>query len=611
MDQTNLIPFWQPSEKELKESNIAYALHDLNLQSYDAFYHWSIQNREQFWDYTTQKLGIHFQIQKKYILSYTDIRNPHWFLGAELNIIESCFQASANTLAILGGNEQNQISKLTYGELQQKIGHIAASIQKAGFKKGDVLGIAIPMHAEAVAIYLSIIYAGCTVCAIAESFATDEIAARLRITQAKAVFTQDNFIRNNKKMELYNKVRLASDIPAIILSFTENQDEIKIRPQDCLFKNFLCSENLSQAVSCKPDDPMTILFSSGTTGDPKAIPWTHITPIKSASDAYYHHNLKPNDRFAWPTSLGWMMGPFIVFATLINKATLVLFEGSPSDKIFGEFIQNQKITHLGLVPSLVKQWRISNCLEGLDWSHITLFASTGECSNADDMAWLSKFAGIKPIIEYCGGTETGGGYITGTVVQPFIPGTFSTPALGIDFVLLDNHNKPSGHGEVALIPPSIGLSNTLLNRDHHEVYYQGMPMLEDKIILRRHGDEIEQLENGYYRALGRVDDTMNLGGIKVSSAEIERTLNTSELYLETAAIAVNPKDGGPSLLVIYYVANSQTPDNQDELKKAMQQSIREKLNPLFKIHDIVNISALPRTASNKVMRRVLRGHYES
>ncbi len=244
-------------------------------------------------------------------------------------------------------------------------------------------------------------------CAIAESFAVDEIASRLRITKAKAIFTQDYFLRNNKKMELYKKVQQASNIPAIVLNLNAPSSELEIRPQDCFIKNFYSEDFLSQAVSCSPDDHVTILFSSGTTGDPKAIPWTHTTPIKSASDAYYHHNVKFNDRFAWPTSLGWMMGPFMVFASFINKTTLVLYEGSPTDKIFGEFVQNQKITHLGLVPSLVKQWRISSCLEGLNWSAIKLFSSTGECSNADDMAWLSKLAGVKPIIEYCGGTETG------------------------------------------------------------------------------------------------------------------------------------------------------------------------------------------------------------
>jgi acetyl-CoA synthetase len=207
--------------------------------------------------------------------------------------------------------------------------------------------------------------------------------------------------------------------------------------------------------------------------------------------------------------------------------------------------------------------------------------------------------------------------------------------LGLDVVILDEYGHLANKGEVFIIPPSIGLSTELLNKDHHKVYFANTPHQHDTeftdarikdgsdlsgyrcltsvlclpLPLRRHGDQMERLPNGYYRAHGRVDDTMNLGGIKVSSAQIEQALNTVEDICETAAIAISPSEGGPSQLVIYVVVVSDSHKNEEALKADLQKAIAQRLNPLFKIRDLVLVDTLPRTASNKVMRRVLRDQY--
>ena len=321
-----------------------------------------------------------------------------------------------------------------------------------------------------------------------------------------------------------------------------------------MFWDAFLNDNTSfTSVKQSPEELITILFSSGTTGNPKAIPWNHTTPIKGASDAYYHHDIHKNEVVCWPTNLGWMMGPWLVFAALINKASIGLYYGAPLNVAFGTFVQEAKVTMLGVVPSIVKHWKASGCMEGLDWSSIKCFSSTGEVSNPTEMTYLMQLAGGKPVIEYCGGTEIGGGYVTSTVVQDNYPSTFSTQALGTEFVLLNDDNKAAKKGEVFMIPPTMGLSNALLNRDHHKEYYKGTPQYKNH-ILRRHGDAMLQLENGYYKAQGRTDDAMNLGGIKVGSIQIEGVINKLNFVKESAAIAVAPKDGGPSFLVVYYVA---------------------------------------------------------
>lgn len=599
---------WLPTPEFIATTNLAHTMRELKIDSYEQLHQWSVEHYAEFWDYIIKKLNIQFSKPYTKIVDLSaGVENPHWLPDAKLNIATSCFNAPSDAIAIINQTETGALETLTYGELNKLSNRVANSILNY-FKPGDAIAICMPMTPICVAIYLGIIKAGCAAVSIADSFAADEIATRLKISNAKAIFIQDRIVRGNKSLACYQKITPEQSARAIVIPANQNCSET-LRAKDLLWNNFLDTNSEFSARECSPDQIINILFSSGTTGDPKAIPWTHTTAIKPASDAYFHQNIQPGDRLAWPTNLGWMMGPWLIFASLLNQATIALFDGTPLARAFGEFIQNSKVTMLGLVPTLVKTWRATQCMEGLDWSSLKLFSSTGECSNVEDMLYLMSLANNKPIIEYCGGTELGGAYITSTLIQPNAPSAFTTPTLGLDFVLLDDHGKITDNGEVALIPPAIGLSTQLLNKDHYQVYYGDMPMINGK-ILRRHGDQIQKFANGFYRALGRVDDTMNLGAIKISSAEIERTLAAIPNILETAAIAVNPVGGGPSHLVIYAVPKSGHDINRVELKLAMQNLIKDHLNPLFKIHDIVMIDVLPRTASNKVMRRVLRDEYE-
>lgn len=611
-----LKPFWRPTKNDIIGSNIYSALKDLDFKDYDQFFNFSILQKQEFWQYTIKKLGILFEKDFSPICRNSNILETlEWLPDSKFNIAASCFQANPQDIAIIQQSETSNIETFTYGQLKRSVNGYARILKISGFNAGDILGFIMPMNFHAVALYLSILQIGASACLIAESFAADEIATRLEVSQAKAVFTSLNFVRNGKILDLYDKVKQACPHLSIYLTSESTISELsKIRDIDQWLPSPFECEPLTDFHPCSAQDFISILFSSGTTKAPKAIPWHHSTPIKAASDAFYHLDVHPREIVSWPTSMGWMMGPFLIFATLINKACLALFNGSPLSENFAKFIETAKVTHLGIVPSLIQAWREQDILKKVKWQQIRLFASTGECSNAQDMQWLSAKAGLKPIIEYCGGTEIGGAYITSTILHDFIPTCFSTPTLGLDFVLLNEAGEISSEGEVALIPPSIGLSSVLLNQDHSLVYYQGMPHPKYlhqhphdphfPLLLRRHGDALVRHANGYYQVLGRTDDSMNLGGIKVSSAEIERSLQGSELYSETAAIAINPQEGGPSELIVFYVAK--TSNNETMILKEMQQKIRENLNPLFKISKIIAIEQLPRTASNKIMRRVLR-----
>ncbi len=596
---------WKPTTDFIKKTNLYKQMQKQGFTDYKDFYQWSVSHKKEFWDNTLKALNIQMQVPYSTVLDDSDSEYPVWLKDAKMNIVDSCFQASPSALALIYQKEgEKEIIKMSYNDLEKYVNRIANSLQKIGLKKGDAIGIDMSMNIEAIAIYLAAIKAGMIVVTVADSFSSDEIKVRFDIGEPKWVFTQDFLIRGNKKLPLYEKVVEAQAPKIVVIPSTDKK--IELRLQDMFWNEFLSTDSYFESVSSDAQESITILFSSGTTGAPKAIPWNHTTAIKSAADGFYHHNIQTEDVVAWPTNLGWMMGPWLIFATLINKGTIALFEGSPMSDDFGSFIQNAAVNMLGIVPSIVRAWKRSGSMEKFDWSAIKCFSSTGESSNPEEMEYLMALADHKPIIEYCGGTEIGGGYVTSTLIQTNIPSTFSTPALGNELVIVDEENNPADKGEVFLIPPAMGLSFKLLNKDHHKIYYENTPKIKDK-LLRRHGDYLVRMENGYFRVMGRTDDSMNLGGIKVSSLQIEELVNSHIAVMESAAIAISPKDGGPSLLVLHLVPEGEV--NKELIMHELQKLIKHKLNPLFKIHDVAIIDKLPRTASNKIMRRVLRKQY--
>lgn len=595
---------WTPTPESLLDTNVAWLMQHAAVHSYAELHDWSVQEPECYWAAVVERLGIHFDQPYQQVLDLSgSVESSQWFPGGKMNIVESCFSAPSDSPAIISRSGDDDLSMITVGELKAMSQRVAAGLVRRGFTPGDAVAIMMPMTPECVAIYLGVVWAGMAVVSIADSFRPKEVAKRIELSAARAIFTQDVIRRGEKSHPLYSVVQEAGAPPAIVLG---EDAETELRETDCRFDAFLADADSTPVAISEPSAPLNILFSSGTTGDPKVIPWTHTTPLKCAADSHFHHNVQPGDVVVWPTNIGWMMGPWLIFSSLLNRATMGLYGGAPTGAEFCRFVQDARATMLGVVPSLVKTWRATRATEGVDWSSIELFSSTGECSDPDDMRWLMEQAGGRPVIEYCGGTELGGGYITNVLALPCAAAEFNTPTLGLGMVILDESGTPTDKGEVFLVPPSIGCSTTLLNRDHHQAYYAGTPMGPRGERLRRHGDQMQKLPSGRWRAMGRADDTMNLGGIKVSSAEIERVLQSVQGVSETAAIAVAPVGGGPSQLWVYAVTIAGHAQDNAAMKSEMQSAIRRELNPLFKIHELVFIDALPRTSSNKVMRRVLR-----
>jgi len=594
---------WKPSNETIKNSNIHKMMLRNGFDDYEDFWKWSVNEKLEFWSQTIETLNINLKRNYSSVLSSSEnSENSVWLKDAKLNIVDSCFQNNEDYPSITYQNKNGSIESISQELLKRTVNQIANGLKDLDVNTGDFIAICMPMTVEAVAIYLAAIKAGNPVVTIADSFTVNEIEVRLALTKPKVIFTQINMLRMGKTLPMYEKITAAKAPKTIVIK--NNNEKITLREGDIYFSDFKSENDTFESVIQNPDEPITVLFSSGTTGEPKAIPWNHTTPIKGASDGFYHQNIQKNDVVCWPTNLGWMMGPWLVFATLINKATIALYYDAPLGVDFGKFVQEAKVNMLGVIPSIVRHWKNSKCMESLDWSEIKCFSSTGEVSIPKEMKYLMDLAGNKPVIEYCGGTEIGAGYVSSTVVQPNIASTFSTQTLGGEFILLDEEYKPAKKGEMFLLPPIMGLSTTLLHKDHHDIYYRGLPKFQGK-TLRRHGDELEQLSNGYFRAHGRADDTMNLGGIKVSSIQIEEVINQLDFVKESAAIAIPLKEGGPSALVIYFVECNDNYGKDERFLKIIE-IIKTELNPLFKVSRLIQIEGLPRTASGKVMRKNLR-----
>ncbi|KAJ1701100.1 hypothetical protein LUZ63_000879 [Rhynchospora breviuscula] len=632
-------PYWFPSLQDCKNTNLGRLMESHGpkflgssykdpITSFNVFQKFAVQHPEIYWSIVMKELSVKFQHPPKCILDRSDKSKEggSWFPGAVLNIAECCiypvpFQNKTdNSVAIIWrdeGFDDLPVNYVSVKELREQVMMVANALDTL-FEKGDAIAIDMPMTYKAVVIYLAIILSGRVVVSIADSFVAREIATRMKVSKAKAIFTQDFIIRGGKKFPLYSRVVEGTACKTIVIPAAGTNVGLKLRTNDLSWNDFIsCTSSIARpksysAVYMDAESVTNILFSSGTTGDPKAIPWTQLSPVRCGGDSWAHTDARPGDVLCWPTNLGWVMGPITLYSSLLTGGTLALYHGSPLGHGFGKFVQDAGVTFLGSVPSLVKTWKNSNCMEGLDWSKIRVCATTGEASDIDDDLWISSRTSYSPMLECCGGTELASSYIQGNLLQPQAFGAFSSTSMTTGLVIFDEQGNPYPDdqpcvGEMGLVPTYLGATNRLLNADHYKIYFDGMPTYRG-VQLRRHGDVLQRTVGGYYIVQGRADDTMNLGGIKTSSVEIERVCNRADdNVLETAAITVKSRTGGPEQLVILAVLKDKSVKQDiDVLKRKFQKAIQTNLNPLFKVSFVKVVPEFPRTASNKLLRRVLR-----
>ncbi|XP_049396073.1 probable acyl-activating enzyme 17, peroxisomal isoform X1 [Solanum stenotomum] len=388
-------PAWLPDPEAAKLTNIGKLLERRGkellgssyknpISSFSDFQEFTVSNLEMYWKIIFEEMNISFSVSPECILLETPLHpGGQWLPGARLNPAKNCLRLNAkrslSDIVVITrdeGDDEAPVTKLTLEELRSAVWRVAYCIDTLGLEKGSAIAIDMPMDVNSVVIYLAIVIAGYVVVSIADSFAPTEIATRLMISKAKAIFTQDFISRGGKKLPLYSKVIDAQSPMAIVIPNRSSTLSIELRDGDISWQDFLERVDKSNreveyiGVELPVEAFTNILFSSGTTGEPKAIPWTATTPLRAAADGWSHLNIGKDDVVAWPTNLGWMMGPLLIYSTLLNGATMALYNGSPLGAGFAKFVQDAKVTMLGVVPSIVRAWKSTNCTAGYDWSSI-------------------------------------------------------------------------------------------------------------------------------------------------------------------------------------------------------------------------------------------------
>ncbi len=384
-------------------------------------------------------------------------------------------------------------------------------------------------------------------------------------------------------------------------------------------------EKFSQIEPTKAEDPLIILYTSGTTGKPKGIAHTHASfPIKAAQDMAFGTDVGRGTRISWITDIGWMMGPWLIYGALINGATICLYDGAPdypnADRMW-EFCAKHRVEILGISPTLVRALAThgDDLPKKHDLSSLRAFASTGEPWNPAPWWWLFEKVGDSklPIINYSGGTEISGGILMNNPLLPIKPCGFSAPCPGMDADVFNDKGESIGAGEVGELvvkKPWIGMARGFWQeRERYlETYWN---RFENTWV---HGDWAMKDANGHWFILGRSDDTLKVAGKRVGPAEVESLLVAHEAVAEAAVIGVPDEIKGTKMIafcVLKGIAdgssamNAPREQNAADLEIELKQLVAKDMGKPLAPSRIYFVAAIPKTRNAKIMRRVIRAAY--
>jgi acetyl-CoA synthetase len=437
-------------------------------------------------------------------------------------------------------------------------------------------------------------------------------------------------------------------VPVIVIT-DEKLKNLDIKKGDTSFNDFIKrGKDSFESVARSPDDAVIILFSSGTTGTPKVIPWAADCFVRGANDARLHYQMSKDDVLCWPSNYGWMMGSHDLSASAINNGSLAVYEGDPNSKKFAEFILDTKVTRLGVVPELVAKIRKSAAFEGFTFPDIKYVMNTAAASNPDDMKYFMRFFPNARTIEYSGGTEIAGAINTNLPFSDHGVCEFNTLAFGTKahFIPVDEKNKNIVSLNIVIsdkdgyLPP-MGLSRRLLNKDHDKEYFIfekedeagnvifKAPVLNDKgEFIRKHGDNIDlkgkiisgdvtSIDGLRFTSEGRSDDIINVKGNKKGADILENWVREgikekkSKEYIKDIAIfQTKPQFGNKIIYYIQLETGLEAGKIRDIVYKEARDAVKNK-DPLFAVIDeLVFVDKIARNGS-KIQRKLMKKEYES
>ncbi len=648
MNETNLLEdqpiAWTPTPEVIERAQLTKFMRQVGVSTWDELYAYSINDVEKFTAEVLKFLAIKFDPPYEKLLDTSDgIEFPKWCEGGGLNITEMCLDRwqtdeMKDQPAVIWEDEDEIFNnEITYEKLWYAVDSVANGLRRDGFSKGDAIGIHLPMMIETVVALLAIGRIGAIAVPVFSGYGVDAIASRLKAVGAKSLITCTHFSRRGKKFDSLEIANAAlAECPTITKAYIVSRrviEDIDSTGLDGRFADFFelsgCTPIPVEVEPTSAEDPLIILYTSGTTGKPKGIAHTHASfPIKAAQDMAFGTDVGKGTRISWYTDIGWMMGPWLIYGALINGATICIYDGAPDyptpDRMW-EFCAKHKVEVLGSSPTLIRA--LSNCGDELpkkhDLSSLRAFASTGEPWNPAPWWWLFEKVGNSklPIINYSGGTEISGGILMGNPLLPIKPCSFPAPCPGMDVDILDedgNSVEPGKVGELVIKQPWIGMARGFWQEKERylDTYWR---RFKDIWV---HGDFAMRDKDGHWFILGRSDDTLKVAGKRVGPAEVESLLVAHPLVTEAAVIGVPDEVKGTAMVAFVVVSGERLTVNdesesdnssltthhsslQQELKALVAKDMGKPLAP-SKIHFV---SALPKTRNAKVMRRVIRSAY--
>lgn len=601
--------------------------HIKHLEEYYQVYRKSVIEPEHFWEEIAEE---HFMWQRKWdnVLSW-DFSKPEvkWFEGAQLNITENCIDRHLatrgdKTAIIFEPNDPSEEAEhITYNQLHKRVNKFANVLKDQGVKKGDRVCIYLPMIPELAISVLACARIGAIHSVVFAGFSATALSTRINDSDCKMVVTSDGSYRGSKTIDLKGIVDDALDdctcVATVLVAKRINTDIQMKSDRDQWLQPLL--DNASERCTAEvmnAEDPLFILYTSGSTGMPKGM--VHTTAGYMVYTAYTFKNVfqyKEDDVYWCTADIGWITGhSYIVYGPLANGATTIMFEGVPSYPDFGRFweiVEKHKVNQFYTAPTAIRALAKEGLelVEKHDLSSLKVLGSVGEPINEEAWHWYNDNIGKKqsPIVDTWWQTETGGIMITPIpFVTPTKPTYATLPFIGIQPALMDENGKElrgnQVEGRLCVKFPWPSMARTIWG--NHERYKDTyFSAFENKYFT---GDGALRDEVGYYRITGRVDDVIIVSGHNLGTAPIEDAVNEHPAVAESAIVGFPHDVKGNALYGYVILKDTGESRNHDNLRKEINQIITEHIGPIAKLNKIQFTSGLPKTRSGKIMRRILR-----
>ena len=601
--------------------------HIKNLEEYYKVYRKSIREPELFWEEIAEE---HFNWYKKWdkVLSW-DFKKPEvkWFDGAKLNITENCIdrhlRTRGNKTAIIfePNNPDEEVLHITYKELYERVNRLANVLTNKGIKKGDRVCIYLPMIPELAVSVLACARIGAIHSVVFAGFSATALATRINDSGCKMVLTSDGSYRGNKTIDLKGIVDEAltkcPEVNSVLVVKRIHSEITMLAGRDNWLQPLLNEASTTyEPEIMNAEDPLFILYTSGSTGNPKGM--VHTTAGYMVYTAYTFKNVfnyKEEDIYWCTADIGWITGhSYIIYGPLANGATTVMFEGVPSYPDYGRFweiVEKHKVSQFYTAPTAIR----ALAKEKLDYvdqynlSSLKVLGTVGEPINEEAWHWYNDNIGKKksPIVDTWWQTETGGILISPIpYVTPTIPTFASLPLPGIQPCLMDENGKEiktnQVDGRLCIKYPWPSMARTIWG--DHQRYKETYFSAYDSYYFT--GDGALRDTVGYYRITGRVDDVIIVSGHNLGTAPIEDAINEHPAVAESAIVGFPDDIKGNALYGFVILKETGKDRKQENLRKEINQLITEHVGPIAKLKKIQFTSGLPKTRSGKIMRRILR-----